>query len=60
MIWTSCMCREFIVVDTNYIVIGDLRFVDGSLLINVTMFLSFFWLYVPYKESCWVWGVLGR
>jgi hypothetical protein len=35
------MCREFIVVDTNYIVIGDLRFVDGSLLINVTMFISF-------------------
>jgi hypothetical protein len=25
MMWTSCMCREFILVATNYIVIGDVN-----------------------------------
>jgi hypothetical protein len=32
MMWISCMYREFILVSTNYIVIGDTKFLDAKIL----------------------------
>jgi hypothetical protein len=32
MMWITCMYREFILVSTNYIVIGDTKFLDAKIL----------------------------